>query len=461
MKEGKERVVVNKTMLSAFARKMSTSCSNIAAVVQLCSTADKAANLAKASRLIEKAVQKMNASAVFLPEAFDFIGENVGQTLEMAETLDGDTIRAYKGLAKKLDVTLSLGGFHENRGGKVRNVHVFIDGNGNIAATYAKAHLFDVEIPGKFRLKESDYVLPGDEIAEPVASPVGKVGLAVCYDMRFPEMGSLLRKNGAEVLTFPSAFTVTTGLAHWETLLRAQAVQNQCYVVAAAQSGRHNAKRSSFGHSMIVDPWGAVVARCGDGENVAAAEIDLDYLERVRRQMPLGEHARNDLYSLKMLTSIEADEGDFNFGRVKIPRNCLIHESRLSVVSVNRKPVLRGHLLVIPKRKSAERLNDLTEEEISDLFLTVQKAQKATETHFGCDSSTVAIQDGKNAGQTIEHLHVHVLPRKGGDFDGRNDEIYDRLEKHDKNVAESDWRSHEDMAKEAELLRRTWEKLNS
>ena len=128
-------------------------------------------------------------------------------------------------------------------------------------AKYSKTHLFDVEIPEQgIRLKESDYVSPGKDIVRPVETSIGRIGLGICYDLRFPEFSLALARSGAQILTFPSAFTVATGMAHWESLLRARAIESQCYVVAAAQTGRHNAKRSSYGRTMIVDPWGTVVA---------------------------------------------------------------------------------------------------------------------------------------------------------------------------------------------------------
>jgi predicted amidohydrolase len=245
---------------------------NLAAVIQLTCTADKAANYSRASSLVSEAASR-GAEVAFLPEAFDFIGENRQQVRELSEPLDGPTVTAYRDLAKFHGISLSLGGLHESCGDseeKIRNTHLLIDSFGNILTTYTKVHLFDVEIPGKFRLRESDHASPGNRIEPPARLPYSdlSIGLGICYDLRFPELAASLARRGADVLTFPSAFTVATGLAHWETLLRARAIETQCYVVAAAQTGKHNDKRSSYGHSVIVDPWGTVVAQCAEGEYI-------------------------------------------------------------------------------------------------------------------------------------------------------------------------------------------------
>merc|ERR1719365_299235 len=210
------------------------------------STSDLQSNFDQARHLIEGAARR-GADVVFLPEAFDFIGSSSADTLELAQPISGSTVRSFQELAQTNKVWLSLGGFHHksNRDGakKIFNTHLIIDSAGSIIDSYSKAHLFDVEIPGKFRLKESDYVNPGNHIPSPVATPLGNVGLGVCYDIRFPEFSLALAKGGAEILTFPSAFTVPTGMAHWKPLLQARAIENQCCVVAAAQVGRHNEKR--------------------------------------------------------------------------------------------------------------------------------------------------------------------------------------------------------------------------
>jgi len=300
---------------------------------------------------------------------------------------------------------------------------------------------------------ESDYCQAGTEIGPPVSTPAGNVGMAICYDMRFPELSIGLTQQGAEILTFPSAFTVPTGMAHWETLLRARAIENQAYVIAAAQVGKHNEKRSSYGHTMVVDPWGCVVAECSNQVDVVFAEIDLELVHRCRKEMPLSNHRRHDVYghiNIHSTDDINKQEV-YQFGQYQLKSSQVFYKSALSIGFVNRKPVLPGHVLVSPVRPVA-RFTDLTQAEVADLFRCTQIIAEAIKSHFDGTSSTIAIQDGPEAGQTVTHVHVHVLPRKKGDFQ-KNDDIYDKLENHDSSDATQKWRSDEDMAQEAAKLR--------
>lgn len=426
-------------------------------VCQLTCTADKDRNFQISKALIQRA-QTKGAKMVFLPEAVDYIGESKQQSIEMAEDLNGTTISKYRDLAKQLGIWLSIGGFHQKVKDekKVLNTHVIIDDSGEIKSTYSKTHLFDLDIPGKVRLCESDYTVPGDAMVSPIVTPVGRVGLTICYDLRFPEMSTALAKQGAEILTYPSAFTVPTGMAHWEVLLRSRAIETQCYVVAAAQTGKHNEKRQSYGHAMIIDPWGAVIAQCREGTDVCVAEVDLSYLQSVRSNMPVWEHRRPDLYgeiqNLSKSTSCVIDsQKNYQFGYLSIKSTQVFYRSKLSYAFVNIKPVLPGHVLVASLRP-VERFCDLTPSEIADIFTVVQTVSAAVQKHFLSTSQTVAIQDGKEAGQTIKHVHVHILPRKEGDIP-KNDDIYHELERHDKNMQESDKRSEEEMENEASQLR--------
>ncbi|XP_048884731.1 deaminated glutathione amidase isoform X2 [Brienomyrus brachyistius] len=271
----------------------------LAAICQVTCTPDKEANFAACMRLVEQA-KEGGASMVFLPEGFDYIGSNQEETLKLSESLQGNTISRYTQLARKLGIWLSLGGFHE-RGEdwetdrRIYNSHIIINDTGSIVSVYRKGHLFDVELTGRgVSLKESSFTIPGHSLMPPVQSPVGKVGLGVCYDLRFPELSLALLRHGAEILTYPSAFTVATGAAHWEVLLRARAIETQCFVMAAAQVGCHHAKRSSYGHALAVDPWGEVLGDCGATEpGLALVEIDLQKLRDTRRNMPLQQHRRD------------------------------------------------------------------------------------------------------------------------------------------------------------------------
>ncbi|XP_017537957.1 deaminated glutathione amidase [Pygocentrus nattereri] len=274
----------------------------LAAVCQMTSTPDKEANFTACKRLVEQS-KDGGASMVFLPEGFDYIGSNREETLQLSESLQGDLITRYTQLAKKLNVWLSLGGFHERghdweNDRRIYNSHVIINGQGEVVSVYRKGHLFDVELTGKgVSLKESAFTIPGPSLVPPVQTPVGKVGLGICYDLRFPELSLALQRQGAEILTYPSAFTVATGVAHWEVLLRARAIETQCFVLAAAQVGAHHAKRSSYGHAVAVDPWGVVMGDCGGTDvGVAMVEIDLLRLQDIRKDMPVQQHRREREY---------------------------------------------------------------------------------------------------------------------------------------------------------------------
>ncbi|XP_062305636.1 deaminated glutathione amidase [Osmerus eperlanus] len=271
----------------------------VAAVCQVTATPDKETNFSACRQLV-KGAKEGGASMVFLPEGFDYIGSSRDETLMLSESLSGDIISRYKQLASSLGVWLSLGGFHE-RGHdweadrRIYNSHVIINDQGEIVSVYRKSHLFDVELPEKgVSLRESAFTIPGPSLVPPVQTPIGKVGLGICYDLRFPELSLALLRQGADILTYPSAFTVATGTAHWETLLRARAIETQCFVLASAQVGKHHEKRSSYGHALAVDPWGAVMGDCGGEQTgMALVEVDLEKLRNTRRNMPVQQHRRH------------------------------------------------------------------------------------------------------------------------------------------------------------------------
>ncbi|XP_028989048.1 deaminated glutathione amidase [Betta splendens] len=285
--------------LTRLQSRMSTVSHPVAAVCQVTATPDKQANFSTCKRLVEDARER-GACMVFLPEGFDYIGSSREETLTLAESLEGDTVSQYTRLARKLKVWLSLGGFHEQGHNwetdrRIYNSHIIINDKGEVVSVYRKSHLFDVEIPerGVF-LKESAFTIPGPSLVSPVQTPIGKVGLGICYDLRFPELSLALQTHGAEILTYPSAFTVPTGAAHWEVLLRARAVETQCFVLAAAQVGRHHEKRSSYGHALAVDPWGVVLGDCGGEEpGIVLVEIDQEKVSSTRKNMPVQQHRRD------------------------------------------------------------------------------------------------------------------------------------------------------------------------
>ncbi|KAL4862707.1 hypothetical protein BDV12DRAFT_39384 [Aspergillus spectabilis] len=269
----------------------------IAAVGQLCSTANVTANLAQCRILVRKAVEA-GAEALFLPEAADYIGSSPAETISLARSVqDSEFVLGLQNEARKAKLHINVGIHEPASNDRVKNTLIWIDDKGAITQRYQKVHLFDVDIKGGPVLKESASVEKGSEILPPFDTVLGRVGLSVCFDLRFPEISLALKRQNAQIITYPSAFTVPTGKAHWETLLRARAIETQSYVIAAAQAGPHNVKRRSYGHSLIINPWGEIVAQLGDEyekPQIAVADIDLDLLAKVRREMPLLR--RTDIY---------------------------------------------------------------------------------------------------------------------------------------------------------------------
>jgi predicted amidohydrolase len=262
------------------------------AVVQMTTTDDRAANRACADRWIREAADR-GAQVVCLPEMWAFIGSDA-EKLKGAETLDGPTMTFARELAAELGIWLFPGSFAE-RGpepGRVYNCAPAIDSAGEIRALYRKVHLFDIAIPGGAVFAESDTVAPGDR-AVIVDTPFGRLGMTVCYDLRFPGLYTALRDGGADAVLVPAAFTAHTGKAHWEVLLRARAIEQQLWVLAPDQTGWHSSKRESHGHSVVIDPWGDVVARCSAGPGIALAWVDLDRVRTVREQLPCRSHRRD------------------------------------------------------------------------------------------------------------------------------------------------------------------------
>jgi len=263
------------------------------AVVQMRSTPDVAANLASVERLLERAVAR-GAEFVLLPEAFAFIGPDALKQ-QITESLpDGGPILAKcQALAAGFGVHLVLGGFHERSGepGRAYNTCVHLDPTGAIVSTYRKIHLFDVDLADGTHLNESDRTVPGADIVV-TPTPFGPLGLSICYDVRFPMLYQQLVDKGALALTVPSAFTLSTGKDHWHVLLRARAIECQAYVLAPAQWGHHHGSRTSYGHALIADPWGCVVAECGEGDGVAIADLETSIVLEARRRLPSLQHRR-------------------------------------------------------------------------------------------------------------------------------------------------------------------------
>lgn len=267
---------------------------------------------------------------LFLPECFGFMSDATHKTLDHAEALDDGNattannnnviFKSLQSIAQDYELWISGGGIHEANAPpvvstdldddnehehikpRVYNTHIILNYKGELVSKYRKAHLFDVSIPSKgVNLKESATTAPGNNGIVVTSSPLGMLGLSICYDLRFPEQYTMLTERGAQILLVPSAFTVPTGEAHWHALLRARAIENQCYVIAAAQCGVHNVKRKSYGHSLVVDPWGRIIVDAGgsgsddddDEVKVVMCDLDLSLVESVRGRMPIAQHRRD------------------------------------------------------------------------------------------------------------------------------------------------------------------------
>jgi nitrilase len=264
------------------------------AAIQMVSSADVGRNLDTVAGLLRQARDR-GARIAALPENFAFMGLAEADKLAVAEEEGAGPIQAaIAGLARELGLWIVAGTLPLRVPGEPRTAaaSLVFDADGACVARYDKVHLFDVAIPGSSeRYRESDSVRPGNSWVC-VDTPAGRLGLAVCYDLRFPELFRRLLADGAEWFSLPSAFTAPTGRAHWETLLRARAIENLCHVVAPAQSGFHENGRETHGDSMIVDCWGRVLARLPRGSGVVTAEIDLVRQREVRQNFPCVDHRR-------------------------------------------------------------------------------------------------------------------------------------------------------------------------
>ena len=266
-----------------------------AGAIQLNSTGDFEANLESADRLV-RAAARDGASLVVLPEKWSALG-TPEQTAAGAQPLDGPALRWARDVARELQVDLVAGSIAERVDGRDKgaNTCVHIGPDGTDRAVYRKMHMFDVEVAGTV-YRESEHEEPGDELVVSRAAGDVEVGLAVCYDLRFPELFRILAVRGARVLALPAAFTLATTRDHWEVLVRARAIENQAFVVAANQAGEHAPGLRSGGRSMIVDPWGVVLAQAADAETHVVADLDLEAQARVRRTLPSLANRRPAAY---------------------------------------------------------------------------------------------------------------------------------------------------------------------
>lgn len=272
------------------------------AAVQLNSTADKARNLAAAERLVRDAAAD-GAELIALPEKWNLLagGEEL---LAGAEALDGPSLDAARSWARQLGIHLVAGSISERGEEKASNTSVLIGPGGEDLAVYRKIHMFDVDAGG-IAYRESAHEDPGSEI---VTAPLGELtlGMSVCYDLRFPELFRILALRGARLIALPSAFTTATGRDHWEVLLRARAIEDQVFLLAPNQVGKAPPHFDSYGHSLIVDPWGRTLAAAGEGECFIAADLDLAEQDRVRESLPSLANRRPQAYAWPQLTEARA-----------------------------------------------------------------------------------------------------------------------------------------------------------
>lgn len=289
---------------------------------QLCSSSNLVHNMEVVKHLIEKALEN-DVKVLFFPEATDYLSRNADhskrlakQTLSFVSELQSNIRSITKKVGKTIDVSIGVhlppSNLDISKGdSRVKNVLLYINSNGEIVQKYQKLHLFDVDVPNGPILKESKSVQPGSAIPSILETPAGKLGSCICYDIRFPELSMKLRSEGAEILCFPSAFTMKTGEAHWELLGKARALDTQSFVVMPAQQGEHDVyadgsddsapgvKRVSWGHSMIIDPWGTVIAAADPSSNepqLITADLDLESQAKIRRDIPLWKQRRRDIF---------------------------------------------------------------------------------------------------------------------------------------------------------------------
>lgn len=264
------------------------------AAIQLDSQADKQANLETARGFIEEAAVR-GAQLVAMPECMNYIG---GSELENAEPIPGPTTDFFSELAKRLNIWIHCGSIDEKIPGseKAYNTNVLIDPSGKVFSKYRKLHMFDVVIENGPSYKESDTIEPGSEIVL-AKTELATLGFSICYDIRFPEIYRLMALNGAQIIFAPASFVMNTGKDHWEPILRARAIENACYIVAPGQIGI-KPKLQAYGKSLIVDPWGNVIAKASDRPGFILSEIDLSLIEKTRAQVPALNNRRDDIYSI-------------------------------------------------------------------------------------------------------------------------------------------------------------------
>ncbi|XP_078088997.1 omega-amidase NIT2 [Mustelus asterias] len=256
----------------------------------------KASNLSKVRTLVKEAALK-GAKVVALPECFNS-PYGTKYFPEYAEKIPGESTQVLSDVAKEYAVHLIGGSIPEEDGGKFYNTCTVFAPNGSMLLKYRKIHLFDIDVPGKICFRESETLSPGNKLCT-FDTPYCKIGIGICYDLRFAELAQIYTKRGCQLLVYPGAFNMTTGPAHWKLLQRARAVDNQVYIAAVSPARNENDSYVAWGHSSIVNPWGEVITKAGPEETIVYADIDLKYLSDIRQQIPILKQKRNDLYSVQ------------------------------------------------------------------------------------------------------------------------------------------------------------------
>ena len=258
---------------------------------------DKKANVENAQAMIDEGVSR-NADFIVLPEMFNCPYSNDKFIEYGEEEKDSATLNTISSLARDNHVYILAGSIPEKENGKLYNTSYLFNKSGKIMAKHRKMHLFDIDVKGKITFKESDVLTAGDEFTV-ADTEFGKIGIGICYDVRFPELARIMVEKGALILFYPGAFNMTTGPAHWELLFRSRALDNQAYCVGVAPALNEDASYHSFGHSIIANPWGEVIAEADEKESLIVCEIDLDEIKKVREELPLLKNKREDLYEVK------------------------------------------------------------------------------------------------------------------------------------------------------------------
>ncbi|KAL5500281.1 hypothetical protein EMCRGX_G011813 [Ephydatia muelleri] len=265
------------------------------ALIQLAVGKDKASNLQRAGQLIREAAGK-GANIIALPECFNCPYGNK-YFPEYAESIPGASTNLLSSIAKDCSIYLIGGSIPERDGDKLYNTCTVFGPTGTLLTKFRKMHLFDIDVPGKITFRESDILSPGDQFAT-FDTEWCKVGVAICYDLRFKDLASIYAQQGCQLLCYPGAFNMTTGPAHWELLIRSRALDNQLYVAAISPARDEAASYVAWGHSTLANPWGEVVAKASEKEDIVYGDVDLELLENVRKQIPVTHQRRLDLYTL-------------------------------------------------------------------------------------------------------------------------------------------------------------------